>query len=65
MSKIEVRLIRRCECGCDRFYAAQINRQSIANSKTPGGPYECMECGAEYEEIRDVPALPALIFTTK
>jgi len=73
--KTETQLVRRCECGCEKFYAHQICRHDVLvnndnifdeehgvyDSETPYGPYKCAGCGKEYEEIENIPMLPPYV----
>ena len=63
--------MKKCECGCDKFYAKQIVRMDILvngrgdfienatdypeDAENPYGPFECVVCGREYETLDDLP----------
>lgn len=67
--------MKKCRCGCDRFYAHQVCRmdvivdadndfienpggdaaEAIYDAGDPYGPYQCVECGAEYASLEDLP----------
>jgi hypothetical protein len=58
----------KCVCGCDAFNAHQLTRHDVVvdgngsfledkgiyNSENPYGPFTCIKCNAEYEELREV-----------
>ena len=58
-----------CKCGGERFMAHQICRHDVVvnseggyladhgiyDSETPYGPFTCLDCGAEYDELRPLP----------
>lgn len=55
----------KCKCGSDRFMAHQICRHDVVvndhgvwledrgiyDSEKPYGPFTCMDCGQEYDEL--------------
>ncbi len=55
----------KCKCGCERFMAHQICRHDVIvtdrgdylsdhgiyDSETPYGPFTCIDCGAQYDEL--------------
>lgn len=61
--------MKRCDCGNDEFHAHQevctdvvvnadnlfLNGGEPYESDNPYGPYTCVECGKEYEELSDLP----------
>ena len=72
MKKIKKSDTRKCSCGNDKFAAHQrcyhdviVNSRNsfdedlrIYESEHPYGPYTCMVCGTQYEELDELDRLP-------